>query len=176
MAETYWTTAGQRAIDITINGVVRGSKIDPFMAANGRFLPSYYTYSAQAAASFGGIQVTFTATIDQPSVAAIEVYELSSLTAPPANPAPASPAPASPASPIPTPSPSPTPTPSTSPNPVAVTPGVCPNQPANSSVVARVNCGKLELVTDSMCCLAGKAAAKKLGLTSTSGWAMTCLV
>jgi hypothetical protein len=149
MAETYWTTAGQRAIEITINGVVRGSKIDPFLAANGRLLPTYYTYSAQAAASFGGIQVMFTATVDQPSVAAIEVYELSSLPVAAASPAPASPAPASPI-PTSTPSPSPTPNPSASPTPGAVTP-VCPNQPANSTVVARVNCGKSELV--SVCCL-----------------------
>jgi hypothetical protein len=51
-------------------------------------------------------------------------------------------------SPTPSASPSPSPVPSLqpipSPTPVVVAPApACPNQPANSAAVARINCGKL---------------------------------
>lgn len=87
MSETYWTTAGNRLVNIAVNGLLRNSSIDPFTAGGGgRFLPSTFTYTVQAVASFGGIQVTFTAAADQPSVAAIEVYDLgTNLTAPATN-------------------------------------------------------------------------------------------
>lgn len=82
MAETYWTSAGKRLTNIAINGVQSGQNIDAFAATNGQFLPKVYSYTATASAAFGGIQVTFTATADQPSVAALEVYELNNTSTP----------------------------------------------------------------------------------------------
>lgn len=159
MAETYWTgtsgpAPGSRLVRVRINGVVQAPStgIDPFTAAGlpgARFTPALFPYTVTGSAG-GSVQVSLDALLDQPSVVAIEVYRLSG--EPVASPAPVVPSPApvvtSPAPVVPSPAPVvPSPAPVVpSPAPVAPSPNPanasgCPNQPAGSTLVARLNAG-----------------------------------
>lgn len=75
-SETYYTSPGQRKINIYINGRQVAAGIDPFAAAGGRFNSTAHSFIRQAPAS-GILRVSLNASINNPSVAGIAVYAAS---------------------------------------------------------------------------------------------------
>ncbi|MGE3812636.1 MAG: malectin domain-containing carbohydrate-binding protein, partial [Candidatus Nanopelagicales bacterium] len=69
-AETYWTAAGKRTFDVTINGTKVLTGFDIFAAAGGakKGIVREYTVSTS-----GPISITFGRGLDNPMVNAIEV-------------------------------------------------------------------------------------------------------
>jgi hypothetical protein len=94
-AELYWTSAGKRTFNVTINGTTVLSKLDVFAAAGGEFKAVVDSFSAVANAS-GQIVIGFVTVVDNPIVNGIEVQTPGT-------------------GPTPTPTPTPTATPSGSP-------------------------------------------------------------
>jgi hypothetical protein len=74
-AETYYTSPGQRKINIYISGKQVSAGIDPFAAAGGRFISTPHSFVRQAPAS-GKLRITLNATVNNPSIAGIAVYAL----------------------------------------------------------------------------------------------------
>jgi hypothetical protein len=97
LAETFWTAAGKRVFGATVNGTQVLSNFDIFVAAGGvnRAITKQFSTSADSA---GKIIILFTATVDNASLAGIEIIAGSGSSTP------------VPATPTPSPSTAPTPT------------------------------------------------------------------
>jgi hypothetical protein len=73
LAETYYTSPGQRKVNIYVNARQVSAGIDPFASAGGRFASTAHSFIRQAPAS-GMLRVCLNATINNPSIAGIAVY------------------------------------------------------------------------------------------------------
>ncbi len=98
-AETYWTQAGQRVFNVSINGQTVLSKFDIFASAGGQNKAVVEQFTASADSS-GTITIQFTSVVDQAQINGIEVLASGSSPTPAPTPNPTS-----------TPTPNPTPTP-----------------------------------------------------------------
>jgi hypothetical protein len=101
-AEEYWTAAGKRTFNVSINGTQVLTKFDIFAAAGGEFIAVVEQFSATASSS-GAITIQFTTVTDNAQVNGIEVLSAGSST------------------PTPTPTPKPTNTPTPTPTPTGPT-------------------------------------------------------
>jgi hypothetical protein len=95
-AETYWTAAGKRTFNVSINGTQVLTNFDIFATAGGEYIAVVEQFSATASTG-GTIGIQFTSAVDNAQVNGIEVLGGTSTTPTP--------------TPTPTPPPTPTPTP-----------------------------------------------------------------
>ena len=80
-AETYWTSAGQRTFNVSINGTQVLSNFDIFSAAGGQNIANIQQFSAPANAT-GQFVIQFTTLINNSLVNGIEILSSSSCSAP----------------------------------------------------------------------------------------------
>jgi beta-glucosidase len=80
-AETYWSAAGQRAFNVSINGIQMLTNFDIFSAAGGQNIANIQQFTAPANSS-GQYVIQFTTVINNSLVNGIEVSSSSSCTAP----------------------------------------------------------------------------------------------
>lgn len=79
LTEVYWSAAGARSFNWLVNGVVRLAGIDPYALAvqqsggSGKFVP--VLREVDVAATTTSMTVSFTTTLDNALVAAVEVRE-----------------------------------------------------------------------------------------------------
>ena len=71
-AETYWTSAGQREFNVSINGTPVLTNFDIYAAAGGQNVACVKEFTTQANSS--GINVTFTSVVDNSLLSGIEFY------------------------------------------------------------------------------------------------------
>jgi hypothetical protein len=71
-AETYWTAAGKRTFNVSINGSQVLSNFDIFATAGGEYIAVAEQFSATASSS-GAITIQFTTVVDNAQVNGIEV-------------------------------------------------------------------------------------------------------
>lgn len=71
-AEIWWTSAGKRSFNVSINGVQVLTGFDVFAAAGGKNVPLVETFNTTSD-SAGVVRITFTSLIDNAQVNGIEV-------------------------------------------------------------------------------------------------------
>ncbi|WIA32781.1 hypothetical protein OEZ86_005965 [Tetradesmus obliquus] len=109
-SEVWWTEAGRRTFDVTVDGAPVLTRVDVFGTAEARFVAVVREVNVTAAS--GSLAVGLAATADNTIIAALEVYDLGVAPAvPPPSPS-ATPPPPAPASSTPSPTPIPPPPPS----------------------------------------------------------------
>jgi fibronectin type 3 domain-containing protein len=78
--ESYWSSAGARVFDVSINGTQVLSNFDIFAAAGGKDIAIAEAFPATASAS-GAITIAFTTLVDNAQVNGIEIYTQNSTQA-----------------------------------------------------------------------------------------------
>jgi Malectin domain len=72
MAELFWTAAGQRIFNITVEGVIRLAPYDIVADTGGRFRAKSYEYTEFI--DDGDVSLRFIAMVDNAQVSGIEVF------------------------------------------------------------------------------------------------------
>jgi fibronectin type 3 domain-containing protein len=84
--EYYWSTAGSRAFNVSVNGVQVLSNFDIFATAGGKNIAIAESFATTASAS-GTIAIAFTTVVNNAQVDGIEIYASGSTPVPPSPPA-----------------------------------------------------------------------------------------